>query len=365
MISDYLFTISSIDSHVRSNINPIKKFTNSYRFPNTYIENIDNFIEKNKSRQKIKSRQIQTVALQTIYLVLTKGDLKIYFFKMSINIMKKTPIIIKAESPFLTTETRSFRWAIPYNLECLNARIHNLLTCNQNCIKGKRILDIGCHIGTFMYSALELGAEFVQGIDSEAQTIQRGKELFQQLEVDKSRYNLQVEDAFYYLENIEKGSFDTVFCLGTLYYMVEPYRLLKLIEKVAKETVLIDTFTAAYAAIQGKDAPDVYSTINEETLKLSMLLTSLTQPNKKDYRLPYSFHYNEKDLSIITLPTDTLLKIWFQSLGMSYADINWKEYQTRSCTYHDLLTPEQKKSSHWADIYASGVRTSYLLKTSS
>ena len=96
-----------------------------------------------------------------------------------------------------------------------------------------------------------------------------------------------------------------------------------------------------------------------------MLLTSLTQPNKKDYRLPYSFHYNEKDLSIITLPTDTLLKIWFQSLGMSYADINWIEYQTRSCTYHDLLTPEQKKSSHWADIYASGVRTSYLLKTSS
>ena len=134
--------------------------------------------------------------------------------------MKKTPIIIKAESPFLTTETRSFRWAVPYNLECLNARIHNLLTRNQNCIKGKRILDIGCHIGTFMYSALELGAEFVQGIDSEAQTIKRGEELFQQLEVDKSRYNLQVEDAFYYLENIEKGSFDTVFCLGTLYYMV-------------------------------------------------------------------------------------------------------------------------------------------------
>ena len=98
--------------------------------------------------------------------------------------MKKTPIIIKAESPFLKTETRNFRWAVPYNLECLNARIHNLITRNQNCIKGKRILDIGCHIGTFMYSALELGAEFVQGIDSEAKTIKRGEEQFQQLEVD-------------------------------------------------------------------------------------------------------------------------------------------------------------------------------------
>ena len=92
-----------------------------------------------------------------------------------------------------------------------------------------------------MYSALELGAEFVQGIDSEAKTIERGEKLFQQLEVEKSRYDLQIEDAFYYLENIEKGSFDTVFCLGTLYYMVEPYRLLKLMQKVAKEAVLIDT----------------------------------------------------------------------------------------------------------------------------
>ena len=279
--------------------------------------------------------------------------------------MKKTPIIIREDSPFLTTETRNFRWAVPYNLECLNARIHNLITCNQNCIKGKRILDIGCHLGTFMYSALELGAEFVQGIDSEAKTIERGEKLFQQLEVEKSRYDLQIEDAFYYLENIEKGSFDTVFCLGTLYYMVEPYRLLKLMQKVAKEAVLIDTFTAAYAAIQGKDALDVYSSINDETLLLPMLLTSLTQPDKKDYRLPHSFQHNENDLSIITLPTDKLLKVWFQSLGVSYVDINWKEYQTRPCTYHDLLTPEQKKSSHWADVYASGVRTSYLLKTNS
>ena len=56
-----------------------------------------------------------------------------------------------------------------------------------------------------------------------------------------------------------------MFCLGTLYYMVEPYRLLKLMQKVVKETVLLDTFTAAYAAVQGKDAPQVYQSINEES----------------------------------------------------------------------------------------------------
>ncbi len=276
--------------------------------------------------------------------------------------MKKIPSLIPEDSAFLTTETRQTRWAIPYSFECLNARIDNLLTRNKDCIKGKRILDIGCHMGTFAYSALELGADFVQGIDTEKRTIERGKELFQQTGVSESRYNLQVDDAFNYLENLKAGSFDTVLCLGTLYYMVEPYRLLNLMQKVAKETILLDTFTASYAAIQGKDAPQVYESINDEGLKLPMMLTALTQPEKKDYRLPHSFPHRDKELSLITLPTPALLEIWFQSLKMQFTQIDWSEYQARPCTYHDLLTPEQKKSSHWADIYSSGVRVSYLLR---
>ena len=276
--------------------------------------------------------------------------------------MKKVPIVIAEDSPFLTPETRQTRWAIPYSFACLNARIDNLLTRNLDCFKGKRILDIGSHIGTFAYSALEMGAEFVQGIDTEEKTIERGQKLFQQLKVPESRYNLKVDDAFRYLENLEEGSFDTVLCLGTLYYMVEPYRLLKLMQKVAKEAVLLDTFTAAYAALQGKDASQVYRSVTEENLKLPMLLSALTQPEKKDYRLPHSYPHRDKDLSLITLPTSALLEIWFQSLGMQFTKIDWQEYQTRPCTYHDLVTPEQKKSSHWADVYTSGVRISYLLK---
>ena len=276
--------------------------------------------------------------------------------------MQKVPIVIAKDSPFLTTETRQTRWAIPYSFACLNARIDSLLTRNLDCFKGKRILDIGSHMGTFAYSALEMGAEFVQGIDTEVKTVERGQKLFQQLKVPESRYSLKVDDAFRYLENLEEGSFDTVLCLGTLYYMVEPYRLLKLMQKVAKEAVLLDTFTAAYAAVQGKDAPQVYRSVTEENLKLPMLLSALTQPEKKDYRLPHSFPHRDKDLSLITLPTSALLEIWFQSLGMQFTKIDWQEYQTRPCTYHDLVTPEQKKSSHWADVYTSGVRISYLLK---
>jgi ubiquinone/menaquinone biosynthesis C-methylase UbiE len=275
--------------------------------------------------------------------------------------MKNIPGAIAEDSPFLTNETRHTRWAIPYNYECLNARIDNLLIRNRDHIKGKRILDIGSHMGTFAYSALQMGAEFVQGIDTEEKTIERGKELFRQAKVPESSYSLQVDEAYRYLENLEEGSFDTVLCLGTLYYMVEPYRLLKLMQRVAKEAVLLDTFTAAYAAIQGKDAPQVYQSINEESLKLPLMLTALTQPEKKDYRLPHSFPHRDKDLSLITLPTSALLEIWFQSLETSFTQLDWSEYATRPCTYNDLLTPEQKKASHWADVYTSGVRISYLL----
>ena len=275
--------------------------------------------------------------------------------------MKKVPIIIADDSPFLTTETRQTRWAIPYSFECLNVRIDNLLTRNLDCFKGKRILDIGSHMGTFAYSALEMGAEFVQGIDTEENTIERGQELFKQAKISETRYDFKVDDAFRYLENLEEGSFDTVLCLGTIYYMVEPYQLLKLMQKVAKEAVLLDTFTAAYAAVQGKDAPQVYRSVTEESLELPMMLTALTQPEKKDYRLPYSFPHRDKDLSLITLPTCTLLEIWFQSLRMQFTQIDWSEYKTRLCTYHDLVTPEQKKTSHWADVYTSGIRVSYLL----
>ena len=269
--------------------------------------------------------------------------------------------LIPEDSPFLIHETRITRWAIPYHPECLNARLDHLLTKNQKYIQGKKILDVGSHMGTFAYAALESGADFIYGIDTEEKMIRLGKELFQELKIEKEKYSMAVGNALEYLENVEEGNFDTVLCLGMLYYTTEPYRLLNLMLRAAKETVILDTFTAAYAAIQGKDAPQVYGNVTEETLKLPILLTALTQPEKKDYTLPHSFDYRSKDLSLITLPSIELLEIWFQSLNTQFTKLDWSTYKTRPCTYHDLLTPEQKKTSHWADVYTSGIRASYLL----
>lgn len=271
------------------------------------------------------------------------------------------PIYIPQDSPFLTTDTRSNRWAIPYDFECLNARIDRLLGQNADLIRGQKILDIGSHIGTFAFAALQLGAGFVHGVDAEERTVERCLDLFQRLDAPESAYSFEAAEAFSFLENLPENSFDTVFCFGLLYYVLEPYRLIRLMSRAAKKAVLIDTFTAAYAAVQGKDALGIFPNIKDETLDLPLMLVSLTQTEKKDYKLPQSFRSKGNDLSLTTLPTRALLEIWFDSLGLDYEFLDWKRYAQRELTFRDLFTPEQKKNSHWADVYASGVRVSYRL----
>ncbi len=271
---------------------------------------------------------------------------------------------IPEDSAFLTTDTRTKRWAVPYSHECLNARIDNLFGRQKDAISGKKILDIGSHMGTFAYAAHRMGAGFIQGIDVENKMVEKCRNLFQDENIPKTACQFEVGDIFDYLESTPANSFDTVLCFGMLYYTSEPLRLLKLMCRVARETVLLDTFTAGYAAVQGKDAASVYPGIKDETLDLPLMIVSLTQPEKKDYRLPESFDYRGKDLSTITLPSRALLEIWFQQLRVQYSLLDWSEYCVRSCSFHDLFTPEQKQNSHWSDIYSSGIRVSYRLSTS-
>jgi ubiquinone/menaquinone biosynthesis C-methylase UbiE len=273
-------------------------------------------------------------------------------------------ILFPEDSPFLLTDTRKNRWAIPYSCECLNSRVAVLLEQNQDCIRGKRILDIGSHIGTFSYAALKLGAKFIHGIDTEADTVKRCHDLFRQHDVAESDYRFEVADVTEFLNKLPDNFYDTIFCFGTLYYLEEPLTLLRQMNRVAGEAVLLDTFTAAYAAVQGKDSLKVNAAIEKATLDLPLMIVSLTKPGKGDYCLPKSFDYRGKDLSQITLPTKSLLEIWYQSIGMDFKQLDWSQYTERQCSYEDLTKPGQKTSSHWADVYASEIRVAYRLQVS-
>jgi SAM-dependent methyltransferase len=268
---------------------------------------------------------------------------------------------ISPDSPFLTTDTRTKRWAVPYHHKCINGRIEVLLDNNRQDIQNKSILDIGSHTGIFSWAALQLGANFVHGIDVETRTVKRCMDLFLEEEISLSKYKFQTDNIINFLENVEKKSFNTVFCFGVLYYMTEPLRLIKLMARAAKETILIDTFTASYSAVQGKDAPTTLPILTNQILGLPLMISCPTQTEKKDYNLPESFSRKGRDLSLTSLPTQSMLELWFESLGLTWEKLDWSKHITRSCSFRDLVTPEQKLASHWADIYGSGIRLSYKL----
>jgi len=270
-------------------------------------------------------------------------------------------VFIPSDSPFLTTDTRTKRWAVPYHSECVNGRIDVLLDRNRDALTGKSVLDIGSHIGTFAWAALQLGARFVHGIDIEKKTIERCKDLFQREGVVRKNYKFEVGDVFEFLKEIKENSFDTVLCFGVMYYTTEPYHLLKLMTRAAKETLLIDTFTGAYSAVQGKDAPTIQPHLTNEVLNLPVMMVIPTQAKKKDYRLSESFSRKGCDLSLTTLPTHPLMELWFESLGLAWEKLDWSKYIRRPCSFKDLITPKQKLASHWADIYSSGIRVSYKI----
>ena len=275
--------------------------------------------------------------------------------------MKKITPYFPEDSPFLKEDSRGKRWAIPYHYECLNSRVDTLLARHADVIRDCRVLDLASHMGTLSYAALQLGAQHVHGVDTEEALVRKGGNLFSRMEISPDSYRFEVKDVFEFLGACEPDSFDTVLCFGLLYYVMEPFRLLKLMARVARKCILLDTFTARYAALQGKDALQYYPNISDEALDLPILLTSLTQSEKKDYRLPNTFPYKGKQLALTTFPSRALLEIWFQVLGLDSRFLKWDDYIQKPCHWRDLWTPEQKQASHWADVYASEVRVAYRL----
>ena len=276
--------------------------------------------------------------------------------------MKLKTEYIPENSIFITKDPRKDRWAIPFNHEAVNVRAQTLLDENIEHIQGKRILDLGCHFGTFSYIALQLGAKSVLGVDSSVDLIKQAKEMFTASSVPKDKYDFIIQDVITYLENLSENSFDTILCFGLLYYIPDNYHFLKLLKKTAKDAILIDTFTAYYSLIQGKDAVEANSIIKDDILKLPVMMHSLTQTDKKYYSLPESFRGQNKKLSFLTCPTIPLLQLYFRSLGFKFRQLDWSQYlKNPQKNWQDLISSQGKIGSHWTDIYSTDIRVSYLL----
>ena len=276
--------------------------------------------------------------------------------------MKSQKEYLPENSIFITKDPRKNRWAIPFHHEAVNVRSQILLDENIEHIKEKRILDLGCHFGTFSYIALQLGAESVLGVDSSVDLIKQAKEMYTASSVPEDKYDFIIQDVVQYLENLSENSFDTILCFGLLYYIPDNYHFLKLLKKAAKNTVIIDTFTAYYSLIQGKDAVEANSIIKDDMFKLPVMMHSLTQADKKYYSLPQTFKGQNRKLSFLTCPTIPLLELYFKSLGFKFRQLVWSQcLKNPKKKWQELVSSQGKTDSHWTDIYSTNIRVSYLL----
>ncbi len=272
---------------------------------------------------------------------------------------------IDKDSTYLTNDTRQKRWAIPYSYEATNSRADVLLYKNKKYIENKTILDLGCHFGTMAYICSQLHATSVLGVDGDSNLIAQANAFKQ--ETNLTNVEFIQKDVIELLTNLEENSFDTILCFGLLYYIPDNYHLLKLMKKVAKETIILDTFTAYYNAIQGKDGPAFFNNLNDDSLELPIMLHSVTKAKKqKHYELQENTFRNQpkqNPLTLLTCPTKSLLELYLQSLELDYKQLNWKKYLANpEMKWQELEPPQAKTNSHWSDLYSTEVRVSYIAK---
>ncbi len=268
------------------------------------------------------------------------------------------------DSEFITRDSRKKRWAVPYHHEALNCRVENLISRNVEYIKGKRILDLACHFGTFSYAAIMEGASFVHGVDSEAGLIEQADELFRMHSVDTDLYSFSQGDVEAFFKNQADDSFDTVFCFGLLYYLPDPVHLLREMKRVAKDALILDTFTAYYAPCISKDGAVISEKMNYDAYELPLMIYPTTKSVKGDYTLAEGFMNDDNSclISIMSLPSVSALENFFMQLGLAFEKIDWSDYSVNNFQWHDFIRNETKYNSHWADIYLCNIRVSYILK---
>ena len=266
------------------------------------------------------------------------------------------------DSPFITEDSRRERWAVPYHYTALNCRVENLIIKNSQAIQRKTILDLGCHFGTFAYAALVHGAVHVHGIDSENNLIIQAERLFNREGVPHERYHFSCSEINSFLESQPDDSFDTVLCLGVFYYLIDPVHALEQMKRVAKRYIIIDTFTAFFGACMSKEGESILQNMVDGTFELPMVLFPATQSEKKDYTLPRTIRKKNAGISLLALPTIAALEYFFTMLRLKYRRIGWDNYTQNRRSWRDYADIKVKKASHWADIYSSGIRVSYLVE---
>ncbi len=152
--------------------------------------------------------------------------------------------------------------------------------------KGRKVLNMFCYTGGFSVYALRGGAELVHSVDSSAKAVRLTDDNVALNFADEARHKSFAEDAFKFLDNMEKDAYDLVILdppafakhKSALHNALVGYRRLnaKALEKMPHGSILF-TFSCSQAVNKEQFRLAVFSAAAQTRRKVR-ILHQLTQP---------------------------------------------------------------------------------------
>lgn len=102
-------------------------------------------------------------------------------------------------------------------------------------IAGQSVLDIGSYLGRFCIGALRAGAGSATGIDPNADSVRRARELASIIDLAPEYIHDDFEQW-----NPERRQFDTVLCLNVLHHLFDPIHALRKAMALARRRVVLE-----------------------------------------------------------------------------------------------------------------------------
>lgn len=194
----------------------------------------------------------------------------------------------------------------------LNRRCEMLLSRNLPSIRGKKILDIASHDGTFSYACLHLGAKHVVGVEPRTHLVKDATKNLTSLGYKNSEFNFVEDDVFNYLPTVQIGQFDTILCFGFLYHTTRQTELLAQIRRIKPVYFILDcrveTFKIPESQLRGFQRMECRETAG--------YLVYYYENTSRDVA---TFHHT----GLSATPTQSLIEAWLTDYGFKYQQLHW------------------------------------------
>lgn len=188
------------------------------------------------------------------------------------------------------------------DLDRLNERYKRIIEKNLNYVKNKKILDLGYFNGRWSYAALTNGASEVVGIEGRRETTENKR-------IDNCE--VIIGDVIDVLSGMRK-KFDTIFCLGLLYHIVDHFILFRYMNRLNPEVIILDTLLL--------------------NTNLPYVKISTESTNSIFHAIPC----NDKGFTFIGVPSKGIVEQYVSFFGYEINYIEWKLEETRTEKYESV-----------------------------